>query len=659
MTHKQKFILSLMAILISIFVLLFLVAWVVQLEKQVIFQIAAAVAFFIFLAISSIWIYFSIKNYSKTHDMLRTSFNSYVEEVISNNDIGILTYDDNNQIIWVNSFVKNRFGENVINQKVNEFFKNTFGVQKYNSAKTNFKVDLETFSYEIQISPLKNTISIKDITFESDIIRESNEQKVVIGEIEIDNFQLYQSILSEEQIFNIKNAIVRNLEEYVKDSRCNIIYHQYSNGKFIIITNEKTLRILEEDDFSKFMTFGYTPKLGDTNRLSISVGFGRGWPSLDIKMEQAKKALLQAQNRGGDQVAIYSNVDVPKFYGSASEIIADNNRTNIKLVANNFEKKLKSSSISKVIIYGHKFADLDSIGASYALYRIVKNYNKNVFICNSTFDLTAEKVLQRYDLKNSFIKPLQAKKLTTPDTLVVFVDHSSPNRTDNPSALENVNPENIFIFDHHRVGTTLDHVMRKNSYIDPNASSACEIVTEMITFFKENNDIDTKTAQMLLNGIYLDTGQFTKSVTPRAFSAAAWLQTQGAKGTISTEILKIDEQTAKKVKELLSNIQEIKKGYYLAYSDIELDNDVISIAADEVLKISGRKASFVVAKKQGTNLYKLSARGINTNVQIICELVGGGGHFGTAAAETDEKLEIFIDNIKQAIVGGKHESNIN
>nr|WP_318029905.1 DHHA1 domain-containing protein [Mycoplasmopsis bovis] len=164
------------------------------------------------------------------------------------------------------------------------------------------------------------------------------------------------------------------------------------------------------------------------------------------------------------------------------------------------------------------------------------------------------------------------------------------------------------------------------------ASSASEIVTEILMFVQKVISIKPFVAQMLLNGIYLDTLQFTKKVNARTFIVfAGWLEEKGANSAKSSEILKIDEDTWNDVNDLLSNIQEVKPGYFLAYKDIPLTNDVISIASEEILKISGRKASFVIAKLKGTKFYKMSARGLDVNVQLIAEAVGGGGHFGTAA----------------------------
>ncbi|SGA02141.1 putative bifunctional signaling protein/50S ribosomal protein L9 [Mycoplasmopsis arginini] len=133
----------------------------------------------------------------------------------------------------------------------------------------------------------------------------------------------------------------------------------------------------------------------------------------------------------------------------------------------------------------------------------------------------------------------------------------------------------------------------------------------------------------------------------------------GAKISVSVNTLKLDEEVFEQVFELLENLKEVKPGYFLAYKNISVSPNIISIAADEILRVNGRKAAFVVGKLAGTKKCKMSARGIDTNVQLIAEAVNGGGHFGTAAAESDENIELFVDNLIQAIVSVKNESNNN
>ncbi|UUD36393.1 DHH family phosphoesterase [Mycoplasmopsis citelli] len=617
------------------------------------------------LAVEATLLYFVLSKFVKSRELIKKSFNSFVEDIMSNNNIGIIIYDSGQEIIWSSSFLKSKFKNNFIGWSVDDFFGKFFSDKKkidLNENKIEFSEN--DHIYEAQFWPISNTIVIRDISTENLFKTQAWEQKPVIGEIEIDNFQLYQSILSEEQFFRLNKAVIDTIEEYVK--KYNIIYRQYTNGKFVILTNEKTLYELKEDQFDLFMKINQK-EIEGLNKLSLSIGFASGWSSFQKQIEEAKKALLQAQNRGGDQVAIFSNTQNPIYYGSKSEIVADNSRTKIKNIALELQSKLKNPQIDKVIVYGHKMVDLDAIGAAYGIYQIAKGFGKEAYIGNYSFDHTTKMMMS--EMKNVFdgsflVSNMETlTKMTNENTLVVLVDNSDVQRTDNPDALKNTDRNNVFVLDHHRIGKSIDYCPVTNIYIDTGASSASEIVTEIISFIENKVIIDPVTAQLLLNGIYLDTNQFSKSVSQRAFAAAGYLEAKGAKGSIAGEILKIDNETRKTVDLILKNLTEVKEGFFLAYSNIEASNDTISIAADEILKIKGRVASFVVAKLKGSKekaKYKLSARGINTNVQIICESVGGGGHFNSAAALSQEDLNVFVDNIKHAIImtgAKKNESN--
>ncbi len=245
------------------------------------------------------------------------------------------------------------------------------------------------------------------------------------------------------------------------------------------------------------------------------------------------------------------------------------------------------------------------------------------------------------------------------NTLVILTDVADENRIENKNAFKNIKKNNIFVIDHHRILRNPTFLSSNNLYIDSSASSASEIVTEIIALTNNKNKINKTAAQFLLDGIYLDTSMFQKHTSSKTFYACSLLEEWGADAQKSTISLKMSEEIYDKVAQLKSNMQEIKPGYFLSYADIEASNDIIAIAAEEILRVEGRKAAFVVGKLEGTNRYKLSARGLDTNVQVIAEAVNGGGHFGAAAAESSEPLEVFVDNIKQAIVSVKNESNNN
>ena len=352
-----------------------------------------------------------------------------------------------------------------------------------------------------------------------------------------------------------------------------------------------------------------------------------------------------------------------RHYGSTSEIKINISRTNVKLISQGLVTKLMSHDITRVIIYGHKNADLDAIGSAYGLYVLSKEYNKEAYIQNLTYDeTTTRKVNNTFtsELKNNiFISARKATKLNDDNTLVILTDVADENRIENKNAFKNIKKNNIFVIDHHRILRNPTFLSSNNLYIDSSASSASEIVTEIIALTNNKNKINKTAAQFLLDGIYLDTSMFQKHTSSKTFYACSLLEEWGADAQKSTISLKMSEEIYDKVAQLKSNMQEIKPGYFLSYADIEASNDIIAIAAEEILRVEGRKAAFVVGKLEGTNRYKLSARGLDTNVQVIAEAVNGGGHFGAAAAESSEPLEVFVDNIKQAIVSVKNESNNN
>ncbi|WP_029513763.1 GGDEF domain-containing protein [Mycoplasmopsis primatum] len=595
------------------------------------------------------------KKYWPQNAIIKRSFNYFIDEIISHNSFGLIIYDNNYKILWTSIFIKNRFGRKWVGTSLIDFFK-TFNVNfDISQSSVHFKNELSR--YEANIWPLKNCVSIKDETFEKKMIEVYSDQLPVIGEVEIDNYQLFQSILSEEELYKVNREFMSILDELVVNY--NLAYRQYTNGKFLVFTNKISIKKMSEINFSFFSKIHSALRSSKINNLliSISAGFALGFENLWEKTEQAKAALLQAQSRGGDQVAIFSNTSRPKYFGSSSEILYDVSRTKIKAIANVIEGKLSDPKIKKVICYGHANADLDAIGSALGIWTLAKQFGKESYICSITQDATTKKAIEKLELdENIFIKPQAANKITDDETLVFLLDNSDINRTDNPDCITNAKVNNIFILDHHRLGISVDFCPKVNRYIDSAASSTSEIVVEIMMFVQKRISVQPFVSQMLLNGIYLDTLQFTKHINARTFIAAGWLEERGADSSKSSEVLKIDEDTWEEINELLKNIQEVKPGYFLAYKDIPLSNDVISIASEEILKISGRKAAFVVAKLKNTKMYKLSARGLNVNVQLIAENVGGGGHYGTAAAVSSEDFSTFIDNIKQAIVSEKNES---
>ncbi|MGX9395100.1 GGDEF domain-containing protein [Mycoplasma sp. 1781] len=601
-----------------------------------------------------VFIFFIIRRYLKESSIANQTLNQFIQNEISDQGIGTIIFLNNGRIIWASNFVINKFGKSIVGKNI----KTVFNIEEWDGNNNNFVFKKDDYEYDVQVIFEKNIVQIKDITIQTALLNDYKMQRVVFGEFHIDNMNLYQVSLSQEDLYAIYSSFGSLFDDISKSY--NIIYRQYENGRFFVLTNQETLEQLEKTNFEAFNQLK-NKSLHKGISLTLSGGFSYGLFKLETLDKLAKEALLQSKTRGGDQITVLTKNEHPRYYGTSSEININMSRTNVSYISKVLIAKLKSKNINKVIIYGHKNADLDALGSAWGIHKLARAYEKETFIQNKTFDETTQRVYDHMSPldKQIFISPKEATLLNDKKTLVVICDVADETRIENPNAFKGIEKDNIIIIDHHRIGANPLYAFRENTYIDSSASSASEIVSEIIAISNNGDKMDEITAQYLLNGIYLDTNNFQKQTSSKTFSAAALLEIWGAKIQISVNTLKLDIETFKQVLELLENLQEVKPGYFIAYKNILVSPDVISIAADEILRVNGRKAAFVIGKLAGTKKCKMSARGIDTNVQLIAEAVNGGGHYGTAAAESDENIELFVDNLIQAIVSVKNESNNN
>ena len=590
----------------------------------------------------------------RKRESIRRSFDSYIDKSVSTVGVGLIIFNDSSEIIWVSKFMEQRLNKRLVGKRLHSL-SDSFQ-KKFESGKSVFRFNIHGIVFLAQIDFENQTITLKDVTNEDTVMKQHEAGRTVLGELEIDNFQQLQLTLPEDKLFKVQSSVIKMLDALVE--KYNIVYRQYVNGKYLIYTTNEVLQILIEDRFTFFDSIRNI-QVGDGVYLSASLGMGSGSSELRELSEYAKDALAQALARGGDQVSVIVSNEKPVYFGSKKEGAKTSSKVKIKKVASLFEAKLKSEEIKNVIIYGHQYADLDAVGAALGVKYAVSKYGKNGYIQNVTFDSTTQSAIDTYltkEDKASFISKSRAISLAKKsDTMVVIVDTAELHRIENNKALDSVKEENIFIFDHHRVSELPKGVAVTNTYIATSASPASEIISEVIQFMSKRMKPTKSVAQMLLNGIYLDTGQFSKSTSSRTFAAASWLETFGATSDISSTILKLPEKYSKLVSSIVSSVKEVKEGYFLSSYEGEVSPDIISLAADEILRVQGRKAAFVIAKLPKSKMFKLSARGVETNVQVIAESVGGGGHFASAAATSSEPLPVFVDNIIHSIVSIKGE----
>ncbi|MCR8612984.1 MAG: DHH family phosphoesterase [Mycoplasma sp.] len=605
-----------------------------------------------------ILMYFINRTLKEERMIIKKSYQYYVENMVARSGIGIVVFDSNENIIWLSDFLVRRGFRNMIGRNIKDI---SAKIQDLiSTVKDKITIKKGKFFYEMEIFYSKQMLLIKDKTSQELSSRFYKNERMAFGELEIDNFQQLESYLTSEELFKIHQIVIKHLDRLSANSQ--FVYKQYTNSKFFIITTSETFDKLKESKF-KFINSIRKSAVKENLRLTISLGFGLDTSVLSELQKYGREALSVAQSRGGDQVAIISKTAPPEYFGGSVEAIPIRSTVGLRVLAENLVKKLESSSIKRVIIHGHRNADLDAIGSALGIYAIARTFKKEAYIANMTYDDSTKLAIHNLipnNIKDElFIKKNKAKKLTDDSAITVIVDVNNHYLLEAIDAIRQSKNDNLFLFDHHRQ-TNLDFPHdEKNVYIDTAASSASEIVTNFLDFIKNKINVSKYIAQFLLNGIYLDTNHFAKTTSASTFSAAAKLEKMGASSQAAINSLKVSEKDTKVIRKIVSTEEEVKKGIFLAVFDEDASDVVVSKAADAMLQTYGRRASFVIAKIPNTKSYKMSARSIDLNIQVIAEKLGGGGHFSAAAVKTEENIEIFRENVIQAIVSVENESNIN
>ena len=441
----------------------------------------------------------------------------------------------------------------------------------------------------------------------------------------VDGYDDVFSDMLDSERARLLEGINRVLEDMI--GRGTGFLRRVASGRYIAVVEE---RHLEQYAQRGYDVLDKIRALNPSVNLSISIGIGRGAKTLREAQDMAVQALDMAQGRGGDQAAEMTP-DGFTFYGGVSHGVEKRSKVRSRIVADQLVKLVKEAD--HVVIMGHRMSDLDAIGAAEGVLRICKMCDVPAVIAINSEATLAGPLLKTFldaGEGHDFIAPDQTLDVITPNTLLIVVDTYQKRLLESRQIYEKC--KHVVVIDHHRMA--VGHIDNPTLIChEPYASSASELVCELLQFMPKENNITPLEAQALLAGIMLDTRSFALHVGVRTFEAAAWLRSRGAQ-TADTKLL---FNTSKEEYEARAHIVEaayIYKGCAIALSD-ELEagmNVVLPMAANDLLTINGVDASFVaVAKNDGVNI---SARSMGAlNVQVILEPLGGGGHLMMAGAQ--------------------------
>ena len=470
-----------------------------------------------------------------------------------------------------------------------------------------------------------NIVYLVDDTVYKQTLEEYTASRPACLIIVIDSYdELFDDMKDSEQAKELE-AINSLLEAYIAKSTG--FLRKISNSRYIAVVEERDIHWMLQE---RFEILDQVRALHPGGFTTLSIGVGHGGKTLQECHQMARESIDIALGRGGDQAAV-KTVDGFEFYGGISHGVEKRSHVRSRIIANALCDLIKKSD--SVIVMGHRMSDLDAIGSAIGVLRICKICGVPAVIAVNSDATLAGPLLNTFidaGEGHNFILPDQTLDVITPRTLLIVVDTYQKRLLESQKIYEKC--KRVVVIDHHRMAVGhIDNPLLL--YHEPYASSASELVCELLQFLPKEDNITALEAQALLAGIMLDTRSFALHVGVRTFEAAAWLRSRGAQ-TADTKLL---FNTSKEEYEARAHIVEsayIYKGCAIALSE-ELDagmNVVLPMAANDLLTINGVDASFVaVAKNGGVNI---SARSMGAlNVQVILEPLGGGGHLMMAGAQ--------------------------
>lgn len=473
---------------------------------------------------------------------------------------------------------------------------------------------------------------------------ENIEQKQVAALVYIDNYDEALESIEDVKRSLLTALIDRKVNQYF--SNVDGLVRKIEKDKYFVVFKYKYLQQLEEDKFS-ILEDVKTVKVGNEMAVTLSIGVGLKGDSYNENYDYAKASIDLALGRGGDQ-AVVKVKGLIHYYGGKTEQVERNTRVKARVKALALREIMGGRD--NVVIMGHSISDVDSIGAGIGIYCAAKMLGKKAQIVVNDPTSSVRPLMELFTVEKGypedlFIDSETAIDMTGRNTLVMVVDTNKPSYTECPEILKRT--DFICVFDHHRQGSEVisNPVL---SYIEPYASSACEMVAEVLQYFQEGFKLDPREADCIYAGILIDTNNFMTKTGVRTFEAAAYLRRSGAEVTRVRKMIRNDMAAYKARAEAVRNAEVYRKSFAISVCPaeyVESPTIVGAQAANELLNVIGIKASFVLTEYNG-KIY-VSARSIDEiNVQIIMERLGGGGHLNVAGAQL---VDCTIESAKRII----------
>ena len=655
MKDYQKWVLlcffaGLLSILLIGYEFLFMQAWQLSLMITVIVVIFA-ISFFGF------WLSSKKRGYQTEVDVTRF-LGKDAKGALSFGNIGLLTYDDEYIVTWASDFFKER-GIDLINQKLTAWITD---IRNLFEDEVDYIIgEYEDSFYEISRRSNSNVLYVRDVTSYQILSQQYLDNAVVVGLLQLDNYIEYSSYENEEIMAQINMKLRGPLIKWAKDH--DMMVRRLRSDRILVLLNKKTFEEVKKDNFSILQTIKDEANRMDVS-ITLSMAFAYGTPDFGELDDMVNQLIELAQSRGGDQVAFRSATGQVRYMGGNSEGGSTRSKVRVHTMAQSIQKEMQEAD--KIFIVGHVNTDFDCMGAAFGISSWAKALGKTAYIAlrDVPRDAQLSEVLQHFKQqvldRHKIVTPEEAAEMMDYEKdLLIMVDHGVPAISSSKDFVERC--KKILVIDHHRRGD--DFVKNtKLAYVESTASSACELIVELLGNVPNHVPIYETEATIMYLGILVDTNRFKMHSDARTFEAAAKLRSWGANSNLAEKALCMDYQDFATETKLTS----FAKWYFDKYLIVCVDGQnyektMLAKVAQTLLLIKGCEASFVITKldnKEKTTA--MSARSDGTvNVQKIVEQLKGGGHFTAAAVERSDLEPVELKNeLIKVLEEVENESNL-
>ncbi|RMC26289.1 MULTISPECIES: DHH family phosphoesterase [unclassified Lactobacillus] len=643
---------------VLVILILSLLGSIVAMIMNPLFGLAMVVIFILTVACTVYGAYVLAGNANNFAVSLSYRIKRSEQEAMIKMPLGILLYDEDRQIQWVNPYLQlylkddDLIGHTIksVDPDLDELIDDSI---KSKTAE-NHVVNWDGHQFEMVIQDNLGVVYLLDITRYAKIEQRYNNELLAIGQIFIDNYDELSETMGDQELTATSSYVQNTLSEYAK--KFNAYLKRIDEDHFLLLVHMQDLTKMEQDKFSVLDKMRMETSRNNTP-LTLSIGIAFGSSLITELADQAQSNLDLALGRGGDQVVLNQPGKAARFYGGKSNPMEKRTRVRARMVSQAISELFKEAD--QVFVVGHANPDMDSVGSGIGVVKIARlhgvkaNFVLDLNKTNYDVGRLVIQMKQAKDNANLFVSPDQALNSVTNKSMLVMVDHSKYSITYSKDLYDRLK-NRIIVIDHHRRGEEFPENPML-TYVEPYASSASELVTEMVEYQQPSSGKRILTdleATAMLAGITVDSKEFSLRTGTRTFDAASYLRSIGASSVGVTELLKEDIESFLERIRLVSSLKMIKPklAALCGSNDKIVDPIVTAQAADTALDIENVEASFAITRRDKDTI-GISARSMgNINVQVIMEKLGGGGHLSNAATQLKNiTIEQALDKLVAAV----------